>query len=266
MRWIASAMGVLVLGQAAVGIAGPYAPAAGQAGSTAIFKDDPAIVAWATNYQNYTFGPNVVAAWQTPAKALAQAVGDSFDIVSLGDGGQITLTFAHSITDGPGYDFAVFENGFADTFLEIAYVEVSSNGNDFFRFANDSLTASPVGGFGAVDPTNITGLAGKYRQGYGTPFDLAELSGASPLLDVNLVSHVRILDVVGDGAYFDTSGDVIYDLYPTTGSGGFDLDAVGVMNAVPEPASIVLFGLALVCTTMAARRRHSIQRHSSLNH
>ncbi len=257
MKRVASLVALWALHLSAVSFAGPYAPAAGQAGSTAIFKSDAAIVGWATGYQNYLVGPNVDAAWQTPAKALGPAVGDSFDIVSLGDGGQITLTFAHPIIDAPGDDFAVFENGFSDTFLELGFVEVSSNGTDFFRFANDSLTPGPVGGFGAVDPTNLQGLAGKYRQGYGTPFDLAALAGVSPLLDLQNVGYVRILDIVGDGTYFDTSGDAIYDLYPTTGSGGFDLDAVAVMHAAPEPGALAMFAVATCGMFIAARRRCS---------
>lgn len=260
MRWIASVICLVGVLTCRAALAGPYAPAAGQAGSTAISKNDPAIVAWATGYENYSFGPNVDLTWRTPDKALGQAVGDSFDVVCLGDGGQITLTFSKPIFDGPGNDFAVFENGFIDTFLELAYVEVSSNGTDFFRFANDSLTPGPVGGFGSIDPTNLSGLAGKYRQGFGTPFDLAELADASPLFDSNHVGYVRIRDIVGDGAYTDTSGNVIYDLYPTTGSGGFDLEAVAVLHPVREPAGIVLIagsalGLLFAAINPTARRR-----------
>ena len=236
-------------------LAGPYPAAAGQVGTTAVAKNDPAIIGWATGQQNQQIGANVHATWQTPNKARGPAVGDSFDIVCLGNGGQITLTFAQPITNGPGNDFAVFENGFSDTFLELGWVEVSSNGADFFRFANDSLTANPVSAFGSVDPTNLDGLAGKYRQGFGTPFDLAALAGVSPLLDVAHVGYVRIRDIVGDGTYLDTSGNPIYDLYPTTGSGGFDLDAVAVINAVPEPASIVLLASGLLTALVARRRR-----------
>jgi hypothetical protein len=253
MRRIASVTCLVTLLTCRAALAGPYAPAAGQPGTTAIAKNDPAIVGWATAYENYSFGPNVDLTWRTPNKALGQAVGDSFDIVCLGDGGQITLTFAKPIFDGPGNDFAVFENGFSDTFLELAYVEVSSNGADYFRFANDSLTAGPVGGFGSVDTTNLSGLAGKYRQGFGTPFDLSELANVSPLFDPNHVGFVRIRDVVGDGTYTDTSGSVIYDLYPTTGSGGFDLDAVAVLHAVPEPATIALFAAATIGLLLLAK-------------
>jgi hypothetical protein len=236
-------------------IAGPYPPAAGLTGSTAIHKDDPAFLGWATGYLNYIPGTDVDLSWQTPEKALGKAVGNSFDIVCLGNGGQITMTFGTPIRDRTGWDFAVFENSFNDTFLELAYVEVSSNGTDFFRFSNDSLTASPVGGSGAVDPTNIDGLAGKYRQGYGTPFDLAFLAGVSPLLDILNVGYVRLLDIVGDGNYLDTSGNVIYDPHKTTGSGGFDLDAVGVINPVPLPAGVWLMASGLGAVALFRRRR-----------
>jgi hypothetical protein len=168
--------------------------------------------------------------WRTPDLALGKAVGTSFDIVSLGRGGEITLTFSSGIGNGPGWDFAVFENSFSDTFLELGFVEVSSDGENFFRFPNDSQTRLPVGGFGAVDPTDITGYASKYRQGWGTPFDLSELAGVSPLLNVNRVMSVKIIDIVGDGSALDSSGDVIYDPYPTVGSAGVDLDAIGVIH------------------------------------
>lgn len=247
---------------------GPYPPAAGQPGTTAIFKDDPVFLGWATGYVNYLPGSNVDAGWQTPGKALGKAVGDSYDIVCLGDRGQITLTFDTPIRDGAGWDFAVFENSFNDTFLELAYVEVSSDGSNFYRFDNVSLTSNPVGGFGAVDPTNITGYGGKYRQGYGTPFDLDHLNylynpgSAGTYLDVsgldfNNIGYVRILDVVGDGSYSDTFGNVIYDPYPTTGSAGFDLDAVGVINTVPVPSAVWLLGSGLLALLGFRRRKTS---------
>ncbi len=235
--------------------AGPYAPAAGQAGSTAIHQDDASFVGWADGWENYNVGTNLSANWQTPEKALGKAVGSSYDIVSLGRGGEITLTFSKPITDGPGYDFATFENSFNDTFLELGYVEVSSNGTDFFRFDNDSQTAGAVGGFGAVDPTNITGYCSKYRQGYGTPFDLADLAGISQLLDVDNIGYVKIVDIIGDGTYTDTTGDVIYEPYPTVGSAGVDLDAIGVINAVPEPSSILLLVCGAVALCISRRLR-----------
>jgi hypothetical protein len=213
-------------------LAGPYPPAAGQAGSTAVFMDNAAFINWATGWQNYKPGAAVTSTWQDPQQALGPAEGTSFDIMSLGRGGEITLTFDQPIRNGPGWDFAVFENSFSDTFLELAYVEVSSDGETFVRFDNDSLSSSPVSAFGSTDPTDIQGFGGKYRQGYGTPFDLGDLSTKDEVLSgaVQLyrITHVKIVDIIGDGSYVDTSGDVIYDPYPTSQSAGFDLDAVGI--------------------------------------
>ena len=97
------------------------------------------------------------------------------------------------------------------TFLELAFVEVSSDGNNFFRFNSVSLTPTntQVGGFGVLDTTNLHNLAGKYCAGYGTPFDLEELKDVNSLLDVNSITHVRIIDVVGYVQPADFSGDGI---------------------------------------------------------
>jgi hypothetical protein len=143
--------------------AGPYAPAAGQPGSTAVSGNDASIAGWATGYLNYLPGPNVSSAFKTPQNALGPANPSS--TVSLGDNGVITLTFGGAIFNGAGADFAVFENSFSDTFLELAWVEVSSDGSHFFRFPGFSNTARPVSSFGSIDSTNIDGLAGKYRGG-----------------------------------------------------------------------------------------------------
>jgi hypothetical protein len=224
--WCAFFLATPVFSMPAMG--GPYPPAAGEAGSTAIDKDDPVFVAWVTGWEKYEPGAEVDAAFQTPEKAVGKAAGNSSDVVSLGRGGQITMTFDTPIENGNGWDFAVFENAFSDTFLELAYVEVSADGSNFVRFDNDSLTPEPVAGFGAVDPTNIDSFAGKYRQGYGTPFDLEDVG-------LDQATYVRLIDIVGDGSDKDTSGDIIYDPFPTVGSAGLDLDAIGVSNGAAYP-------------------------------
>lgn len=233
-------LAMLTLLPARVAEAGPFAPAAGQPGSTAVDKSSALITGWATGYSSYLPGSGADPAFQTPTKALGPAVGDAFDIVSLGNAGRITLTFEGTLYNGPGWDFAVFENSFSDTFLEFAFVEVSSNGTSFFRFPSFSFTPAPVGAFGAVDPTNVDGLAGKYRQGFGTPFDLNLFAGVAGL-DVNAVRYVRLVDVVGNGSELDNwpaqfgGPHPIYDPYPTTGSAGFDLDAIGARYFTPDP-------------------------------
>lgn len=258
-------------------LAGPYAPAAGQPGSTAIASSSQLIVDWATGFENLVRGPidianpgGGLATFGTGSEALGFADANATHVVSLGDGGQITLTFAHPITDGAGFDFAVFENGFADAFLELAFVEVSSNGSDFIRFPAVSLTqnTTQLGSFGALDPTNLDNLAGKYRAGFGTPFDLAQVAGLSPLVDVDQIHYVRILDVVGSInpllGQQDSLGNLVNDPYPTAfASGGFDLDGVAVMNRVPEPSGIALLATgSLVFACYRRKRQNSCPRLS----
>jgi hypothetical protein len=219
-----------------------YPPAAGQEGSTAIPAGSPQFVAWATGCEVVRGPVDILdpdgerASFGDPSEAVGPAAGNSVNVVSLGDGGMATLTFDVLIADGEGWDFAVFENALNDTFLELAFVEVSSDGEFFVRFPAVSLTdtTTQVETFGELDCTKIHHLAGKYRQGYGTPFDLDELSG-TPGLDVTQISHVRIVDAVGSlqagVATYDSQGNAVNDPWPTPFStGGFDLDGVGVIN------------------------------------
>ena len=220
---------IVFLTLGSLSVAGPFAPAAGSVGSTAIHKDSSNILFWASAWTNYNVGSDADAMWQTPNLALGKAVGDSFDVVSLGRGGTITLSFDAPLADGPGFDFVVFENAVTDNFLELAFVEVSSDGTNFVRIPNTSLTTNAVDSYGYVDPTEIDGLAGKYRQGYGTPFDLSLLASNS-LVDIQHIEWIRLVDIVGDGTQLDSQGNSIYDPTPTIGSAGFDLDAIGVLN------------------------------------
>ena len=224
---------------------GPFCGAVGTEGCDAIAADASIIVAWATGCSvergpvdiSDPDGPRVH--YGTDAMGTGPAGTSTTNAVSLGDGGTATLTFALPIADGVGPDFAVFENSFNDAFLELAYVEVSSDGERYVRFPATSLTPTDVqvGPSGSVDPTYINNLAGKYRVGYGTPFDLAELADSTGL-DINNVRYVRLVDVVGsiDPQYGtrDAHGNLVNDPWPTNdtvyGSGGFDLTGVAVIN------------------------------------
>lgn len=225
---------------------GPFAPAAGQPGSDAISASDIRFSTWASAViiergpTEIGFPESSLASYGIDDDALgpADATPESpYSVVSLGDGGTATLEFTQPFGDAPGPDFAVFENSFSDSFLELAHVEVSSDGVSFFRFPSTSLTASgtELGEGGAVDPSDVHNLAGKYLAGFGTPFDLAELRSASPLLDIQRITHVRLIDAVGSNdpafASFDSLGNKVVDPYPTPYfSGGFDLDAVGAFH------------------------------------
>ncbi|MHB8260840.1 MAG: T9SS type A sorting domain-containing protein [Bacteroidia bacterium] len=216
-----------------------FAPPQGQTGSTAMYKDSSAFVAWATSCKITRGLQNI----SNPSSGYA-TVGDSTSavgiadgtVVSLGDSGSAICSFQNEIYDGTGYDFAVFENSFDGNYLELGFVEVSSDGINFFRFPATSNTQDTLqtGAFGNTDATKINNLGGKYITQYGTPFDLSEMQGISGL-DINHIKQVRIVDVVGSitipYATFDKNNNKVNDPWPTPyASCGFDLDAVGVIN------------------------------------
>src|SRR5690554_7902133 len=99
-------------------------------------------------------------------------------------------SFATTSSIASGLDFAVFENGFSQSFLELAPVEVSSDGINYVRFTSHSLTQTDttIGVFGALDATHLYNLAGKYKGGFGTPFDLEELKDSANL-NVNKITR-----------------------------------------------------------------------------
>lgn len=222
-----------------------YAPQYPVEGNEAIFKTDTRIKAWAS-------GVAVTRGWMDIAdtamgKASAgvpdNAIGVSNSmIVSLGDGGVATLTFERPIRNGEGPDFAVFENAFPNpeddtmAFLELAFVEVSSDGERYVRFPAicDFQTDSQLTNIMYMDAAQVHNLAGKYIAGGGTPFDLEELKD-SVGLDVEHVRYVRLIDVVGtldpNHATYDARGMIINGPYPTAfPSCGFDLESVAVLN------------------------------------
>ena len=234
-----------------------FAPAQDQPGTTAMHADSSAFVAWATGCVAEPGPMNITnpgagtagAGW--PASNVIGPPEGTYGVTCLGDGGMATVTFSSPICNRPGPDFAVFENGFENAqtpgywFLELGFVEVSSDGENFFRFPaySNTQTVTQLGGMGCIDPSQIHNLASKYGAMYGTPFDLDEVPD-DPMLDKDHITHVRIVDVVGcidpEYATFDCQGHPVNDPWPTSfASGGMDLDAVGVIHDIehfpPEP-------------------------------
>lgn len=219
-----------------------YPPQAGLSGTTAVPRHSPRFTGWADRAQLERGWLNIAdkSLGKVSAGEGSLALGPAdFQVVSLGDSGVITLEFDAPLYNGPGPDFAVFENGFRDpldstrAFLEFAFVEVSDNGRDFYRFpaAYRGDTLTQVAGAGEfLDARHVHNLAGKYIGGYGTPFDLEELDSFSGL-NIQHITHIRLVDVIGSlGAQGsrDAQGRKINDPYPTDFPvGGFDLDAVG---------------------------------------
>jgi hypothetical protein len=211
-----------------------YPGAAGSPGTTAISATDDAIEGWASVVWDVSFGNAIDPQWTDATAALGPAEGTAVDVVSLGRGGSIVLGFDTPIEDRPGYDLAVYENSFLDTFLELARVSVSSDGETWVTFDTATLHDEPVASYDHLDPTTVGQLAGSYRQGWGSPFDLAVLRQRDEVLagrvDLSAITHVRIDDIVGDGREHDAFGRPIYDPYPTEGSAGFDLDGVAALH------------------------------------
>jgi hypothetical protein len=221
-----------------------FAGPVGSGGTSAMYKDSSAFINWASmcivtrGYQDIANTGAGYATVGSDTNGTKKAAVNS--VVSLGDGGTAILTFLQPITNGAGFDFAVFENSFNDVFLELAFVEVSSDGINYVRFpaTSNTQTLVQIGPFDNLsDATKLNNLAGKYRGMYGTPFDLQELQGQVGL-DVNNITHVKVMDVVGTinppYATYDKDNHAVNDPYPTAfGSGGFDLDAVGVIHQLP---------------------------------
>jgi|GEM_PF-3034694 len=163
----------------------------------------------------------------------------SLDVVSLGDGGEITLSFEDNIiVNGPGADFTVFENPFyifgdsLNRYIETALVEVSRDGIEYFRFPFDFLpNVIPAGnphryvGFAGVEPVMSSG-------GVPDPTDPGVSGGDQFDLETVGLPNVRFIRIVdtGDDTY-DNDGDLVTDtglrLPPQA---GFDLDAICHIN------------------------------------
>lgn len=215
---------------------------------------NPLFFGWAANVVDYLRADGNLS-FADPEYALGPVTGDNFDVVSLGDlnaqeimdeyePGQITIELGAPVSDLSGADFVVFENGHVaqwdgggagagSIFAELAYVEVSTDGENFVRFPSTSLNP-PLAGlpsfgtqYASLDATNVHNLAGKHVNAYGdcwgTPFDLADVG-------LTGVTHIRIVDIPGNGSFVDKDGRPIYDAWKTLGSGGFDLEAVGVVS------------------------------------
>lgn len=141
----------------------------------------------------------------------------SLDVLSLGQRGQVVLELTDvGVVDGPGVDLLVFENPFGG-YVETAFVEVSEDGQAWHAFPCAPLDrdngypgcagvkpvfSSPDSGVSPTDPS----VAG------GDGFDLATLGVAR-------ARFIRIRDS-GENSYGFTSG-------------GFDLDAIAVVNGSP---------------------------------
>lgn len=292
------------------GIPGFIGPAGEGVAATATNGNyvNPIFSGWATGYLYTpsdlvgTYGPNGIGSqFANAGLALGPVTGNSADIVSLGDmsalelaayfaspataqgPGTLLLSFDFAITNGPGADFAAFENGFVSgystgagstaglMFAELGFLEVSTNGIDFARFPSvyeNYLSGPPTGSTAYLtqDVSNIYNLVGKHSNtaaaSWGTPFDLDDLLRhplvMAGLVDLSEIHYVKIVDIPGNGSFTDASGRPIYDAWETWGSGGLDFEALGVIHQVPEPLSPLLLGVGSAVLLFGKRRSRGI--------
>ena len=228
-------------------VLGQFAPPPGDESSTAIHADSSVINGWASQVivaRGFLNAADTSLGKVTHGSPADAAGAADNQVVSLGDGGMATYSLETPLSDGEGYDFAVYENSFSDDFLELAFVEVSSDGEHFIRFPAVSLTQTEtqIGAFDMLQATQLYNLAGKYRAFFGTPFNLAALADSSGI-NISEITHIRIKDVIGslndEIATYDSEGNKVNDPWPTDfASGGFDLDAVALINLQGSENSI----------------------------
>ena len=161
----------------------------------------------------------------------------STDVVSLGSGGSIVLTFApNAIVDGPGPDFIVFENPFwiggdpSNPYAEPGEVSVSDDGTTWTPFP-----CAPTADPGASDGTGVAApypaACGGWQVVYSTP-----TNGISPVdpnaagglaLDLATigVTHANYVRIV------DKTDEQCPEAGPKPDNNGFDLDAIAIINA-----------------------------------
>lgn len=159
----------------------------------------------------------------------AGELAGSFDVVSLGIGGEIVLSVApNAIVDGPGADFIVFENAFFVTgnpnqpAADPAEVSVSEDGTTWKTFACSPPDAGNATDYGAcagwhpVYSTPDNGIS---------PFDVAKAGGEAYDLSAVGLAKARFIRIE------DRSGSSCAGVMPKPNNAGFDLDAIAVVNA-----------------------------------
>ncbi|MEM9347405.1 MAG: hypothetical protein AAGB26_12385 [Planctomycetota bacterium] len=201
---------------------------------------------WADLVVSYTQGSNPVAGFTDPNSALGEPTRDTSptstfggavtpfqaafgtdEIVSIGAGGQLTVSFDEPVfddADNPfGIDLLVFGNSFytynpssqsatGGAFTEGGVIEVSANGTDFFTVPNTAADG--------LFPTN----------GYTDPSrDLTSLGpGGGVAVGTIPADFTRPVDPALSVGAGDTLDDIL-EFYDGSGGGvGIDLAAVGL--------------------------------------
>ena len=156
---------------------------------------------WANSELDHKFGTNVTygqAVAFYPDNVLTQPPSDASpdnpsymqtDVVSIGRNGYVSLGFNPLIVNGPGYDFIVFENVLrtaSGDFGEWMRVEVSKDGNTWYKFPYDTVSGEGMAGRkvtkdGSASTFKDTSICG------GDAFDLS-------VVGLDTMKYIRLYD------------------------------------------------------------------------
>jgi hypothetical protein len=229
-----------------------------------IYFDQPTAALGEPTRQSVAFGGYVVSPFSAPS--------DPTEVVSLGEGGSLTVAFDEPVTDDPlnpfGIDLLVFGNAFfltddfnfdANTTIagvdrEGGVIEISADGVEWRTVTGlDADGPFPTNGY--ADTTDFfPAAAGGVLSDFTLPVD--------PALDPTGLGAAEVVAAyagsgggagIDIGAYGLASVSYVRVTNPTGSGVTTEIDGFADVRAVPEPAAIVLiaFGAGFV----AVRRK-----------
>ncbi len=254
---------------------------------------------WADQMVNYSQGGPVGSDWVTsepftnPQTALGQptrfagtpetfgtattpfsSAYRSYEIVSIGAGGSLTLQFAEPVVDHPlnpfGIDLLIFGNSFysidfgAGTATgaidaNIGAIEVSANGVDYVPVTGGADGKFPtVGYLDTTDPFAAT--AGSIPSDFTKPVNPEALANVAGLSTAQIIAAY---DGSGGGSGIDLAGSGLSSISfvrisnPADSLRTIEIDALADVQAVPEPTTFGLLILACIGLGINARSRRS---------
>jgi hypothetical protein len=209
--------------------------------------------------------------WGTATTPFSSAYR-SYEIVSLGAGGSLTLQFNEPVIDHPlnpfGIDLLIFGNSFysidfaAGTATgpidaNIGVIEVSANGVDYVPVTGGADGKFPtVGYLDTTDPFAAT--AGSVLSDFTKPVNPAALTN---VVGMNTAQIIAAYDGSGGGSGIDLASSGLSSVSfvrisnPAGSLRTIEIDAVADVRAVPEPATAALVALGATGLTALRRRK-----------
>jgi len=214
----------------------------------------------------------------------------SFEVVTIGKGGTLTVKFDHQVGNDPGnpygMDFTIFGNAFqlaggddgwsngdptqttmtSILFANPATVSVSKDNATWYTFSGpEASDFAPTLGR-VYDPAHPDGSIGAWNQWWGVPTD--PTIPLSPTLTPLSLGGLTVAQ--GAQLYGDSAGGTSFDIgavgldwiqyvridVPSGAGAVTSVDAFADVAAVPEPASIALFLTGLSAAAAVRVRRH----------